>query len=110
MDLGSRRVDAGGYVLGQAFLDEVRAWDTTEDVRLFRGRVLIAQFLRGWSGGSGLRRELVRLDEAYRAAGADSRLVEPMEVHPSEWFRQPDYPSVWAATSEWLAAQPVPAS
>jgi hypothetical protein len=68
--------------------------------------VLILQLVRGWSGGSGLRRALVNLDEAYRAAGAESRLVEAMDVHPAEWFKQPDYLPVLQETAAWLAQDP----
>ncbi|HZU06826.1 MAG TPA: alpha/beta fold hydrolase [Chloroflexota bacterium] len=96
------RLDAGGYVIGPAFLEEIKSWDSSADVRAFRGRVLILQLIRGWSGGAGLRRALVQLDEAYRAAGAESQLLEVMDVHPAEWFKQPDYSRVFEATSAWL--------
>ncbi len=103
---GESRLDAGGYVIGPAFLDELKTWDSKPDVEAFRGRVLILQLIRDWFGAEGLRRELTRLDEAYRAAGAESRLAEAMDVHPAEWFRQPDYHPVWEQTSAWLEQSP----
>ncbi len=106
MQPGQVRLDAGGYLIGQPFQDELKTWDSAADVRAFRGRVLILQLVRGWSGGAGLRRALINLDEAYRAAGADSRLVEAMDVHPAEWFKQPDYDPVLRETTEWLAQDP----
>ncbi len=99
---GQQRLDAGGYVIGPAFLDEIKRWDTTGDVRAFQGRVLILQLIRGWSGAGGLRRALVQLHEAYRAVGADSEVHEVMDVHPAEWFKQPDYQPVFEATTRWL--------
>jgi pimeloyl-ACP methyl ester carboxylesterase len=99
---GQTRLDAGGYVIGQGFLDELKTWSTREDVAAFHGRVLILQLIRGWSGAGGLRRALTQLDEAYRAAGAESQVAEVMDVHPAEWFKQPDYSPVFAATSAWL--------
>ncbi len=106
MQPGQARLDAGGYIVGQPFQDELKTWDSAADVRAFQGQVLILQLVRGWSGGSGLRRALVNLDEAYRAAGADSRLVEAMDVHPAEWFKQPDYLPVLRETVAWLAQDP----
>jgi pimeloyl-ACP methyl ester carboxylesterase len=100
---GQTRLDAGGYVIGPGFLEEIKTWDSSADVRAFRGRVLILQLIRGWSGADGLRRALIQLDEAYRAAGADSQVAEVMDVHPAEWFKQPDYSPVFTATSAWLA-------
>ena len=100
------RIDAGGYIIGKPFLDELKVWDTKPDVAAFRGRVLILQMIRDWMGGEGLHRNLVRLDEAYRAAGAESLAQEVMEVHPAEWFKQPDYEPVWSATSAWLGVMP----
>jgi pimeloyl-ACP methyl ester carboxylesterase len=106
-DGNESRMDAGGYVIGPAFLAELKTWDSKPDVRGFQGSVLILQLIRDWMGAPGLRRELVRLDEAYRAAGADSRVVEVMDVHPAEWYRQPNYYPVWEATSAWLGQAPV---
>jgi pimeloyl-ACP methyl ester carboxylesterase len=99
---GQDRLDAGGYVIGPAFLEEIKTWKTDEDVRGFRGQVLILQLIRGWSGAGGLRRGLIQLDEAYRAAGAESQLIEAMDVHPAEWFKQPNYLPVYEITSRWL--------
>jgi pimeloyl-ACP methyl ester carboxylesterase len=110
MDANQRRLDAGGYVIGAPFREELPGWDTTPDVEAYRGRVLIVQILRGWSGGAGLRRELIRLHEAYRQAGAESELVEALDVHPSEWYRQPEYARVWTETSRWLALEPAAVS
>jgi pimeloyl-ACP methyl ester carboxylesterase len=106
MQQGQARLDAGGYLIGQALQDELKTWDSAADVRAFRGKVLILQLVRGWSGGAGLRRVLINLDEAYRAAGADSKLVEAMDVHPAEWFKQPDYHPVLRETTAWLAEDP----
>jgi hypothetical protein len=103
---GQSRLDAGGYVIGPGFLDELKSWDSAADVRAFQGQVLILQLVRGWSGAGGLRRNLVSLSEAYGAAGADSRLVEAMDVHPAEWFKQPDYAPVLRETTAWLTADP----
>ena len=100
------RLDAGGYVIGPAFLQELKTWDSKPDVAAFRGDVLILQLIRDWLGGAGLRRELVKLDQAYRAVGADSQLVEVMDVHPAEWYRQPNYCPVWEVTSGWLGHAP----
>lgn len=98
----AERIDAGGYVIGKAFLDELKAWKTAPDVQAFRGRVLILQMILDWMGGVGLRRNLIKLADDYRAAGADCQLVEAMAVHPAEWFKQPDYAPVWRETSAWL--------
>ncbi|HEY7064638.1 MAG TPA: alpha/beta fold hydrolase [Chloroflexota bacterium] len=105
-DGNEARMDAGGYVIGPAFLDELKTWDSKPDVQGFRGSVLILQLIRDWMGAPGLRRELVKLNEAYRAAGAASRTVEVMDVHPAEWYRQPNYYPVWAKTSAWLGHAP----
>ena len=106
---GETHIDAGGYVIGPALLEELKRWDSSGDVGAFRGRVLILQLIRGWSGGAGLRRALINLAEAYRAAGADCQLVEVMNVHPGEWFKQPDYSRVLVETSAWLRQAAVPA-
>jgi len=98
----AERIDAGGYVIGKAFLDELKSWKTAPDVQAFRGRVLLLQLILDWMGGAGLRRNLVKLAEDYRAAGADCQLVEAMAVHPAEWFKQPDYAPVWQETTTWL--------
>jgi pimeloyl-ACP methyl ester carboxylesterase len=100
------RMDAGGYVIGPAFLTELRTWDSKPDVQAFRGSVLILQLIRDWMGAPGLRRELVKLDEAYRAAGADCQIAEAMDVHPAEWYRQPNYFPVWEQTTAWLGHAP----
>jgi pimeloyl-ACP methyl ester carboxylesterase len=96
------RLDAGGYVIGPGFREELKAWDSSADVRAFHGQVLILQLIRGWSGTGGLRRNLRDLADAYRAAGAEVQLAEAMDVHPAEWFKQPDYSRVLAETSAWL--------
>ncbi|HLH21684.1 MAG TPA: alpha/beta fold hydrolase [Chloroflexota bacterium] len=101
------RMDAGGYVIGPAFLAELKTWNSKPDVQAFQGRVLILQLIRDWMGAPGLRRELVKLDEAYRAAGADTHIAEAMDVHPAEWYRQPNYYPVWEETSAWLGHAPV---
>ena len=101
------RMDAGGYVIGPEFLAELKTWDSKPDVRAFQGSVLILQLIRDWMGAPGLRRELVKLEEAYRAAGAAVRIAEAMDVHPAEWYRQPNYHPVWEETSAWLRHAPV---
>ena len=106
-DGAESKLDAGGYVIGPAFLDELKRWDSKADVQAFHGSVLILQLIRDWMGAPGLRRELVKLDESYRAAGADSRIAAVMDVHPAEWYRQPNYSPVWEATSAWLDQAPV---
>ena len=69
---------------------------------------LILQLIRDWMGRPGLRRELLKLDDAYRAAGADSRIAEAMDVHPAEWFiAEPSYYPVWRRDSAWLGHAPV---
>jgi pimeloyl-ACP methyl ester carboxylesterase len=105
-DGNENRMDAGGYVIGPAFLAELRTWDSKPDVRSFQGSVLILQLIRDWMGAPGLRRELVKLREAYRAAGADVYIAEAMDVHPAEWYRQPNYYPVWGETSAWLGHAP----
>jgi len=106
MQPGQSRLDAGGYIIGQAFQDELKTWDSAADVRAFRGQVLILQLVRGWSGAGGIRRVLVNLADAYRAAGAEAQLAEAMDVHPAEWFKQPDYHPVLRETTAWLAQNP----
>jgi pimeloyl-ACP methyl ester carboxylesterase len=105
-DGNESRMDAGGYVIGPAFLDELKTWDSKPDVQAFQGSVLILQLIRDWMGAPGLRRELVKLAEAYRAAGGDSQIGEAMDVHPAEWYRQPNYQPVWEQTSTWLGHAP----
>ncbi len=106
-DGNDNRMDAGGYVIGPDFLAELKTWDSKSDVRGFQGSVLILQLIRDWMGAPGLRRELSKLNDAYRAAGADSRLVEVMDVHPAEWYRQPNYYPVWDETAAWLGHAPI---
>jgi pimeloyl-ACP methyl ester carboxylesterase len=106
-DGGETRMDAGGYVIGPEFLAELKTWDSKPDVQGFQGSVLILQLIRDWMGAPGLRRELIKVDEAYRAAGADSRIAEVMDVHPAEWYRQPNYYPVWEETSSWLGHAPM---
>jgi pimeloyl-ACP methyl ester carboxylesterase len=106
MQPGQGRLDAGGYIIGQAFQDELKSWDSDPDVRAFRGQVLILQLVRGWSGAGGLRRALINLADAYGAAGAEAHLAEAMDVHPAEWFKQPDYQPVLRETTNWLAQGP----
>ena len=106
-DGDENRMDAGGYVIGPAFLAELKTWDSKPDVAAFHGSVLILQLIRDWLGAPGLRRELVKLGEAYRAAGADCQIGEAMDVHPAEWYRQPNYYPVWEQTSAWLGHAPV---
>jgi len=102
MQPGQDRLDAGGYVIGPEFREELKVWDSSVDVRGFHGQVLILQLIRGWSGAGGLRRNLRDLADAYRAVGAEVHLAEAMDVHPADWFKQPDYSRVLAETSAWL--------
>jgi pimeloyl-ACP methyl ester carboxylesterase len=106
MQPGQARLDAGGYVIGAAFQEELKTWKSAPDVAAFHGRVLILQLVLGWSGGHGLRRALINLAEAYTAAGAEAQLREAMEVHPAEWFKQPDYSPVHEQTTAWLVQDP----
>jgi len=102
MQPGQERLDAGGYGIGPEFRDELKSWDSSADVRGLNGQVLILQLIRGWSGAGGLRRALRDLADAYRAAGAEVHLAEAMDIHPADWFKQPDYSRVLEETSAWL--------